>query len=43
MICRFCSFVIDVSEFISRQYKRIHVVFVARINLLQYQVFFVRV
>jgi hypothetical protein len=43
MRCRFSLFIVDIGKFLSRGYNRIKVVFTARVNLLQYQVYFVRV
>jgi len=42
MNCRFSKFVIDIGKFLQREYRKIHVVFVAQINLLQYEVYYVR-
>jgi len=39
---RFSKFVIDVDKFLSRTYTKIHVFFTVRINLLQYEVYYVR-
>jgi len=43
MICRFCSFVTGIAtDFLSKTYDKIHVVFAVQLNLFQYQVYFVR-
>jgi len=43
MNCRFGRFVVDIGKFLKREYAKIHVAFVVRKNLLQYEVFYVRV
>jgi len=43
MNCRFSKFVIDIGKFLHRAYVKIRVIFVARINLFQYEVYYVRV
>ena len=43
MKCRFCKFVVSVVNFCENKYRKIKVVFVERINLFQYSVWFVKV
>jgi hypothetical protein len=40
--CRFSKFVIDIGRFLQRQYRKIRVIFTVRKNLLQYEVYYVR-
>jgi len=39
---KFSQFVIDIGNFCERKFHKIHVVYIVRINLLQYKVMFVR-
>jgi hypothetical protein len=40
---KFSRFIVNVVNFCERKYRKIHVVLVNRINLFQYEVWFVRV
>jgi len=42
MRCRFSRFVIDIGKFVGREFSKIRVIFTVRKNLLQYEVYFVR-
>ena len=43
MRCRFSKFVVNIGDFCEAKYRKIRVVFLERINLLQYSVWFVKV
>jgi len=43
MRCRFSKFVVNAYDFCESKYRKIRVVFLERINLFQYSVWFVKV
>jgi len=42
MRCRFSKFVVDIGKFLQRSYDKIYIAFTVRKNLLQYEVYYVR-
>jgi len=40
---RFSRFVVDIGNFCESRFHKIHVAYFVRINLLQYEVYFVRI